>query len=377
MQYPKLYKEKNGKVLWWSIETTKNKVNGSPMYMVSFGQVGGKTQAQTTDVLKGKNVGRANETTAEQQCELEAKSKWTKQKEREGYVEDISGKRTGAFVPVRPMLAHSYDEYPNKVVFPCYIQKKYDGICCLAHVDANGDVRFFSRKSTEFETLDHLKNGIKQLGLHNIVLHGELYNHDLKFEEISSGVKRDETNDKSSLMNYIVYDAVLSGNYESRLATLSYLLPPEWSKNSQIRLATTTIVNTIQQVDDLHEKFVADRYEGAILRNPQGLYAKDKRSHDLLKYKKFKEDEFPIVGANPSTKGKSVGTCVFVCKAPNGNEFEATPDGTHEYQQQLWSDWQSGKIKPGMIATVKYFCYTSTKNPVPKMCTFKAIRNYE
>lgn len=377
MKYPKLYKEKNGKTLWWEVETTKNNVNGMPLYIVKHGYVGGATQVTSTDVLKGKNVGRANETTAEQQCELEAKSEWNKHKDRKGYVENLqTSKVDTSFRPVRPMLAHSYDDYPNKLVLPCYIQKKYDGICCLAHIDNKCEARLISRTGTEWNTLDHLKDEIKKLGITNIVLHGELYKHDTKFEDIISGVKRDEVNEKSGDMEYIVYDAAIAGSYEKRLSVLSFLLSPEWSKNAKIKVATTTLVKSRDEIDSLHDKFVADKYEGAILRNPEGLYEYDKRSFNLLKYKKFKDDDFEIIGAEEG-KGKNKDMCVFWLKTKDGNEFKATPEGTAEHRHKLWADWQSGKIKAGMIATVKYFTYTRTEKPVPKMSTFKTIRHYE
>jgi DNA ligase 1 len=375
---PKLYKEKNGKILWWEIETTKNKLNGAPMYVVSHGYVGGSTQVTSTDVHNGKNKGHANETTPEQQCELEAKSEWTKHKERKGYVEDLKVDR--GFRPVSPMLAHSTKEYPHKVVLPCYVQKKYDGIRCITHIDKDGNPRFYSRRATEWTTLGHIATYLKSLqglGIRDIILDGELYKHGLNLQDISSGVKRDDTNDLSGDMEYIVYDAALNGTYENRLRVLSSLLKPEWNSKAIVKLATTYIANNQAQIDEYHDNFVKDGYEGAILRNPVGLYVQDKRSFDLLKYKRFQDDEFEIVGAKENVKGKMAGTCVFQLKTKAGNIFESMPEGSTEIRRKYWQDWCSGKIKPGMMATVEYMRYTATEKPVPFHTTLKMIRNYE
>ncbi len=370
---PTLYKEKNGKIQFWRIYTTTE--NGTPKYVQEHGYVGGKTQSTGTFVKSGKSIGRANETTAQQQCELQAKSLWTKQIERKGYVENL--KDNHGFRPVSPMLAHSANEYPHKIVLPCYVQKKYDGICCLAHINNLGETRFFSRRANEWNTLGHLFDEVKRIGIKNIVLHGELYTHGVKFEDITSGVKRDEASDKSGIIEYIVYDAAIPGTYEQRLGTLSSLLKPEWNKTSKIRVATTYMANTHEQIEAWHDAFVKDGYEGAILRNPQGVYVKDKRSFDLLKYKKFKDGEFEIVGVKENNKGIWAGTCVFVLKTKEGYEFESMPEGSKEERLALYNAWKYGKIKPGMIGSIRYFRFTETEKPVPKMSTFLRVRDYE
>lgn len=71
---------------------------------VEFGKLGGKIQTKRT-VAKPKNIGRANETTAEQQARSEAQSKWEKQF-RLGYRE--STEELTSVESESPMLAHDY-----------------------------------------------------------------------------------------------------------------------------------------------------------------------------------------------------------------------------------------------------------------------------
>ena len=117
--FPTLYKyDSKGKVRQWDVTTDGDKV------IVSHGVKDGKKVEQTT-VCKPKNIGKRNETTAEEQAVLEAKSKWTKQIEREDYHEilELSGQQ------VRPMLALDYLKVPHRVNWDEVVaQPKLDGL---------------------------------------------------------------------------------------------------------------------------------------------------------------------------------------------------------------------------------------------------------
>ena len=89
---------KDGSYQQWKVFTDGDKV------IVEFGKLDGKLQYKET-ICTPKNVGRANETTAEQQAELEAISKWEKQV-RLGYVENMEDCEQG--VDLLPMLVHDY-----------------------------------------------------------------------------------------------------------------------------------------------------------------------------------------------------------------------------------------------------------------------------
>lgn len=116
MNLPTLYKlDNNGTVRQWRVWVEDDE------YFVEHGVLNGSLQ-ETSTIAEAKNIGRANETTAEEQAELEAKSLWTKQKDRKGYSEDISPKKKFS-----PMLAQRYDQHPKKIFFPAYVQCKLDG----------------------------------------------------------------------------------------------------------------------------------------------------------------------------------------------------------------------------------------------------------
>lgn len=121
MKLPTLYKvDSKGKIREWSVQV----IDGKPaQIIVTHGAKGGKLQEKITFIDKGKNIGKANETTILEQAQAEAKSKWLKQQDK-CYAETIGEPE------FRPMLAHRMDKYPNKVKYPCYVQPKLDG--CLS-----------------------------------------------------------------------------------------------------------------------------------------------------------------------------------------------------------------------------------------------------
>jgi len=147
-----LYKRaSNGAIRYWKIKTDgatiereSGQLNGTPVYY--------------SEVVIGKNIGRSNETTDEEQAAKEAKSLWTKQHDH-GYktlaelgvtytnnLSDILDRtlpkyNTDANGNIKPMLAKPFEE--KRVIWPALIQPKLDGVRCLMIIDSLGQVQFY------------------------------------------------------------------------------------------------------------------------------------------------------------------------------------------------------------------------------------------
>ena len=113
--------DKSGKYKVWSIWT-----EGPELYIM-HGAENGKMQAKC-EIVQGKNIGRANETTPEQQAELEAESRYKKQLDK-GY---RSTKEELVELPLLPMLAADYLKQGHRIKYPCFGSPKMDGVRCLA-----------------------------------------------------------------------------------------------------------------------------------------------------------------------------------------------------------------------------------------------------
>lgn len=131
-KYPTLYKmTSTGKIQQWKISTGKE---NQPYYEIEYGQQEGKKTSARTKITAGKNIGKKNETTPEQQVELEATSLWSKQKDRKGYSEDIPTE-----APKLPMLAKNYETDSKHIIWPCFVQPKLDG-CVVGNTKIKTDI---------------------------------------------------------------------------------------------------------------------------------------------------------------------------------------------------------------------------------------------
>lgn len=373
--WPKLYKLDNkGKVRVWQIDIEQM---GNPIidsgksnswcYRQTHGVLGGKLQQTFTTIDAGKNIGKKNETSIGEQCELEAQSLWEKQRDRKGYTETIPSEK-----PFGPMLAKSYDKDGHHIKFPCYVQPKLDGLRCLAKVEG-GKVELRSRQNKVFKVLQHIEDELSQFP--DGVYDGELYSHDATFQDIVSGIKRDEKNGLTDKIEYWIYDLINDDTFENRYKQL--LVINSYIKNSKsIKLVNTNLCEYPSDIEYFHKEAILSEMEGVMLRNAAGSYKINGRSADLQKYKKFMDEEFEIIGAEEN-KGKLAGSCVFLCKTKEGGIFKVMPDGSEVQRKKYWTDWNSGKIKSGDLLTVEFFSWTTSTPKVPRFPIGKIIRDYD
>lgn len=357
-----LYKmDSNGKIRQWSIKTDVDKTNGWPIYIVSHGVKDGKMQESVVSVKVGKNIGRSNETTAEEQCKLEAKSLFEKQRDRKGYTENIP-----TAPPDKPMLAHSYKDHKNKVQFPCAVQPKLDGVRCLAKIE-NGNVTLFSRTSTIFSGLDHIQNALSKLP--NMILDGELFSNDITFQEILSLTRKSKNlTDDSIKIEYHVYDIINGNDFHQRMLDFNHAIMD--ANSEYIKPVPTFMAKDDKQIIHYHNEF-SKTYEGTMIRNLKSKYAPNKRSTDLLKYKDFIDEEFVIIGFK-SGKGKAEKVPTFEFVTEQGARFGAVPIGTEQERADYLA---KAPFYIGLKATIRYFELTTTENPVPKFPVMVGIRN--
>jgi len=344
-------------------------------YEQEHGLYGGKLQHSRTYV-EGKNAGRANATTDEQQAEKEAEAKWKQKRDRSGYSETIPTDK-----PMMPMLAQSHEKHGHKISYPAFIQPKLDGIRCFIHVDGD-NVKLVSRTGKEFKSLGHIADAVRVLsdsiGEHEpFILDGELYNHDFKedFQGLVSAIKRDSPSDNTHLVQFHCYDYVAEGkDFEDRIVELQHM--DQWLEDvDAIQIVPTFGVEDLDEVVEQNSLWLEDGYEGSMIRNAKGGYQPNRRSPDLQKYKSFLDAEFKIVGAYEN-KGKMEGQCTFTCVTEDGTEFGVKPMGTEAQREQYWADFQAGKLT-GKMLTVKFFEWTTSENPVPRFPVGVCVRDYE
>jgi len=180
---------KDGSFQEWKVFTVGDEIS------VEFGKLGGKIQTKRTKAVP-KNVGRANETTGEEQAVLEAISKWEKQV-RTGYRE--TQEELCTVEQFSPMLAHDGNKRSHDIIYPCYGQPKLDGLRCLVTFDADGKPIFNSRGNKTFpiqggliDQLVFLRDKLSNTIFANRtpMLDGELYIHGLSLQKIGALAKK-------------------------------------------------------------------------------------------------------------------------------------------------------------------------------------------
>lgn len=361
-KFPKLFSEtKDGHLRSFKINCYQLKSGYAIRVSKKRVEPSGKMTYDYKEFTEGKNIGRSNETSPWEQCLREAQSQYAQLQDK-GYFSNIEEKS----VSPEPMLAMKWDE--SKIEFPCMVQPKLDGIRCICY-EENGEVHLKSRRGKELEIPQVKEYLEKNRGL--LPLDGELYNHDnLSFQGIVSAVKK--LSKKTQNINLIVYDKPLEGinNYKRQF---KYLLADSknTSKNAPIKYLSTDIANSLEEIYILHDKYRKEGYEGAIIRNFKGLYEFGYRSKNLIKLKKFYDEEFPIVDIIEAT-GRDKGTAIFILKAKNGKTFNARPQGSKALRTQYLLDRKKLIGKP---CTVKY--QELSEYGIPRFPSAIAIRDYE
>jgi len=363
---PKLYKKTStGKIQEWEVSVVT--IDGDVTIVSKYGQVGGKIQISKEKILEGKNVGRSNETTIIQQGLAQAKSDWEKQLKK-GYVQNIEDAEAGKTDDIIkggivPMLAHKFSEQGHKIVYPALAQPKLDGHRAIyQRVDNVGSL--WSRTRKPINSVPHIIEAINNVIVNNNsniqYLDGELYSHDYhdNFEELSSRIRQEEYITGSEIVQYHVYDipntTMTNKERNEVLQSLKLLFD-----NTAIHIVETLVVNDEDELMEAFEHFIAEGYEGCMVRNMDSLYV-NKRSYDLLKVKEFSDSEFKIIGVKVGNKGSMAGKAVFTFELPNNETFDAKMKGSLD-ELKKYAD--NPNLVIGKMVTVQYQGFTKYGKP--------------
>jgi len=276
----------------------------------------------------------------------------------------------------KPMLAYPVSNKPIDYNKPVFMQPKLDGVRCTIQYDA-GVVTAWSRTGKEWKNIEHIKLNLYRFfdKYPNVILDGELYNHDLRddFETIISLVRRQKPDDidmleSADLVQFHCYDIIDEQlPFDQRIEFVSESL---MLMGNSIHIVDTTQIPNQLEAEEMHEVNMNSGFEGSILRT-NDTYA-CKRSHNLRKFKDFHDTEATITGWVEG-KGKRIGTIgKFLAVDSEGNEFGMPVMDKFKYLQDNFEAMQ-GYV--GKTATFTYFERTkanSYRHPL-----FKCIRNYE
>ena len=278
----------------------------------------------------------------------------------------------------KPMLAYPVSDKPINYDNKISMQPKLDGVRCIIQYEGGGMPKAYSRTGKEWKNIDHILFNLSPwFALNpNVILDGELYNHDLKddFEKIISLVRKQKPTDLDALesadmVQFHCYDIIdETKTFEERMNFITQAVP----RNHCIHHVKTQAVGSETLAKVIHQQNLDNGYEGSILRT-NDTYA-CKRSHNLRKFKDFSDTEATIIGYVDG-KGKRTGTLgKFIMQDDEGVEFGCPPGKGYTYKD-LANMLDNIGDYIGQRATFTFFERTkagSYRHPL-----FKCIRNYE
>jgi len=329
-------------------------------YYISHAGIRGSTLTKniTYPKPKGKN-------TLAEQVEKEARAKWKNKHERKLYSEDLSKPHPLMFT--QPMPALDYTKVTHRANWDeqWVTQPKLNGVRSTVKLN-NGFVTVTSREGKDYN-VTNIKGYFNSVYAHDkvpesIEFDGELYLHGVQLGDVTHAIAHDDPNLEFRLFDHVDESATFENRY-AFLEDIGFLL-----QDTAIQLVPCTKVLSENELKIIHNKYVAQNYEGAMLRNINAQYTIGQRTPGMFKYKHFQDAEFDIVGFE---KDKD-GGITLVLITPEGKPFKSRPLGTLANRQQLYA------IAPTLIgkpATVRFS--ELLKTGIPEFNRVLHIRDYE
>lgn len=295
-------------------------------------------------VCIGKNIGKSNETSPNEQAYLELGSKVT-EKLSEGYY--YSPEEAYNSDTILPMLAKSYNDEKHKIDWdlPVLVQPKLDGMRCLGFIK-DGKVTLQSRDGKLITTMKHIEAELALIE-EDCILDGELYCHGLSFQENMKLIKKYRPMETEKI-SFVIYDTVRNEPYLERMYDTSLALVSGEFKH--LSLISCQVIDNHEELTAYHSHALSEGYEGTIVRHGNQGYQKDVRSSFLLKYKDFQDTVALVVDIIPSEARPEQG--VLVVKLLNGKLCKASLKMTHAHRAEILINKQD---YIGQTAELRYF----------------------
>jgi hypothetical protein len=267
------------------------------------------------------------------------------------------------------MLCSGYEQkLIDKVKFPAYVQLKMDGMRFNAIV-REGKVEFRSRNGKEIQLLGNLEAEFTALanGI-DCVFDGELMvmdpdGYQFLDRQTGNGIlnkanKGTISAKEAAMVHATVWDVIpymyfVDGYcptpYSTRFASVKTLIDGQSSKNKKVWLVTSDIVNTLDEANEIFNKYLTQGLEGIILKDGSGPW-EDKRAKHQIKFKGELECDLKIVAVEEGT-GKYEGMLgAIVCESSDGVVKVNVGSGFNDTHRKTFKE----KDLLGKIVSVKY-----------------------
>ncbi len=365
----------------------------------SYGQVGGKTTLSPKIIVDRTKQKR----TWKEQYTLQFNSE-TKKFLDKGYVEvekhpkeytldelqSIFGDvKTNQYGVIKPQLAKQADKVTNPKIFDkeWLISRKLDGVKALFYYK-DGEIHTASRGGEDYDpATTHLREYQPLIDFFEanptVVLDGELFVRGKTLQQISGAARMEKNAVDCDWLQYWVYDCYDTANPNIIAVDRWKFLVSNLAQNSNIPIYSVVTDDNIKDpikllfheyvsgwdnMKALHDKWVAEGFEGAVITDPSKPYKVGSRCNNLIKIKQYKSEDFTVVGYKLGLRGSEDMT--FTCALEDGRTFEAMPVGDRATKAEYVKNFDN-KYR-GHKAECTFFNYSDDGIPTqPKLRIFR------
>ena len=288
---------------------------------------------------------------------------------------------------LRPMLAC---KDASKIRFPVYASPKLDGIRALVR---GGVVLSRTLKPIPNQHVQRLFGRAELEGFDGELIVGKSYGNDV-MQRTTSGVMRIEGEPDVSYCVFDLWD--VNGPFSLRL---EYLREKAATAHDVFVLGQSLVL-TQNQLDEYEAEWVGRKYEGVMVRDPDGKYkygrATAKEGY-LTKVKRHETDEAVVVGVEELMHNDNEATTdnlghtkrsthaagkrpagvlgALVCETPAGVRFNIGTGFSAAQRDAIWQDYHTTNRTPiGWYAKYRHFAVTGVKD-APRFPVFLGWRH--
>lgn len=288
--------------------------------------------------------------------------------------------KTNQYGVIKPQLAKQADKVTNKKIFDkeWLISRKLDGVKALFYWDGK-EVHTASRGGEHYDySTIHLRENPNLIAFFKanptVILDGELFKRFITLQQISGAARMEKNAYDCDWLEYWVYDCYdtanpdmiaedrwkfLVGNFAQANNIPIYSVVLDDYAEAPIKLLFHEYVSGWDNMNKLHDQWVAEGFEGAVITDPNKSYKPGSRCNNLIKIKHYQSEDFKVIGYKLGLRGSEDMT--FTCELEDGRTFEAMPCGDRATKAEYVENFET-KYK-GHKAECTFFNYSDDGIP--------------
>lgn len=189
-----------------------------------------------------------------------------------------------------------------------YAEPKFDGIRCIIVFD-KGIAKPYSRNGKPLWNMNGILDELQDTWKSECILDGEVFTTDWN---LSMGIVKSSTVDHpdKDKLRFHVWDCLTLAEWKAGSSSVSNHDRQERlafvNGMERIKRVESRPINNQEELTKAYTDFLLEGYEGAILKDPDGIYEKGRRSPYWLKIKPWTDADLTVIGSYPG-EGKHVG----------------------------------------------------------------------